>query len=414
MSFESFFFFGTIIVALYMAWTVGANDVANAMGTSVGSKALTFKKAIIVAAIFEFLGSVLVGSHVSETIKSEIIKPEIFANQPQLLIIGMFSALIAAALWLHLATFLGMPVSTTHSIVGAVLGFGLIYKGVGAVEWGKTTEIFLSWVVSPLCGGVLAYLTFSYINKKVLNVDDAIPATIKLAPKMIFIVITILVLSFIYKGLKNLHLNLPFPEALGVAIVIGVIVSIIGGYLIRRMNERTKIPEYEFVEQIFKYLQIMTACYIAFAHGANDVANAIGPAAAVVSLLHTKSVQMSVGVPLWLLILGGFGIILGITMYGYKVIVTIGGNITAMTPSRGFSATFATATTVLVCSKMGLPISTTHTIVGAVIGVGFARGISALNLNIIKNIIFSWIITLPLTAVISLGLFQSFKWIFIK
>lgn len=414
MSFEYFIFFGTIIFGLYMAWNVGANDVANAMGTSVGSKALTFKQAIILAAIFEFAGSVLVGSHVTQTIKSEIVKPSIFKDFPNLLLIGMFSALIATSLWLHLATFLGMPVSTSHSIVGAVIGFGLIYKGFDAISWGKTIEIFLSWLISPLFGAALAFLMFKYINKKVLEVDDAIPAAIRIFPKLIFLVITILVLSFLYKGLENLHLNLSLKYALPFAILIGLIGARIGNLIIHHINQKTNIPEYDFVENIFKYLQILTACYVAFAHGANDVANAIGPVAAVVSIFKTHSVEMQVGVPFWLLVFGGIGIIFGLATYGYNVIKTIGSKITEMTSSRGFAAQFSTATTVLICSKMGLPISTTHTIVGAVIGVGLARGISALDLNVIKNIILSWFVTLPFTSVLSIIIFEIIKYFFVK
>lgn len=415
MDFEFFFLLGTIIITFYMAWNVGANDVANAMGTSVGSKVLTIKQAVIIAAIFEFAGAVLVGSHVSDTIRQGIVNPNIFVNSPDLLIIGMFSALTAAALWLHLATFFGMPVSTTHSIVGAVIGFGLIHAGAGAINWKITIEIILSWFISPLFGGILAYMMFSYINRKVLNVDDAIPAAIKLAPKMIFLVIFILVLSFIYKGLKNLHLNLTFYNASLIAGAVALVSSIIASYFLKHLKNKGNVSEFDFVERIFKYLQILTACYIAFAHGANDVANAIGPAAAVFSTIQTYSVSVkdAIDVPFMLLILGGIGIVVGISTYGYKVIETIGKKITEMTPSRGFSATFGAATTVLVCSRLKLPVSTTHILVGAVVGVGLARGIGALNLNILKNIVSSWVITLPLSAGLSMLIFKVLCRIFI-
>ncbi len=387
-----------------MAWNIGANDVANAMGTSVGSGALSFKQAILCAGIFEFLGAVLVGAHVTSTIRKGILNPESFAGMPDDLAMGMLAALVASGIWLHLASHLGLPVSTTHSIIGGLVGFGLITTGLGSIEWGKVGQIVLSWVVSPLCGGLLAFIMFVFIRNKILDSHHPVTSLKKITPYLVFLVITTLFISFIYKGLKNLHLDLPFFQAFLVASLAGAIAAF-GSKLITRNIAETDDQKLNLrkVEKVFGFLQIMTACYVAFAHGANDVANAIGPLAAIYSIAQSGgSVLMNVSVPLWMLFLGGIGIVIGLATFGYKVIRTIGTNITEITPSRGFSAEFGAATTVLICSKMGLPISTTHTLVGAVIGVGMARGMAALNLKIIRSIFSSWMITIPFTAILSM------------
>jgi len=395
----------SILAGLYTAMNIGGNDVANAMGTSVGSKALTFRQAIIVAAFFEFAGAVLVGSHVTQTIRKGIISPEHFAATPELLVLGMLSALLAAGFWLQISTYLGLPVSTTHSIVGAVMGFGIVANGFGSVDWGKVTEIVISWIISPLAGAAIAYFVFRHVSKRILEAKNPMDEAVGRAPYLAFFVFFILILSFIYKGLKNLHLNLPLHTALLWAFGVSVLLSILVRFIMQRFSQVERDP-IEFVENIFKYLQIMTACYVAFAHGANDVANSIGPLSAIVHILKTHTVQMQVEVPLWILMLGGGGIVMGLAVWGYNVIRTIGGKITEITPTRGFSAEFATATTVLVFSKMGLPISTTHTLVGSVIGVGIARGIAALDLRVIRDIVGSWILTLPAAALMSVIIYQ--------
>lgn len=399
----------SIVAGFYMAWTIGANDVANAMGTSVGSGALTLKQAVIVAAIFEFAGAVLVGSHVTDTIRKGMVDPVIFTANPDVLMIGMLSALIASAIWLQLATHWGLPVSTTHSIVGAVVGFALIAVGTSAISWGKVSQIVGSWVISPLMGGVIACTMFIFIRNRVLDSEHPVAAVKKYAPHLVFVLFAILTLSLVYKGLKNLKLDLPLSQALGAALIVGFIAALIARFFFGKIkssgNEGLSV-ELATVEGAFRKLQIITACYMAFAHGANDVANAIGPLAAIYSISTTHVVSMQVAVPIWILVLGGSGIIIGLATWGYKVIETIGKKITEMTPSRGFSAEFGAATTVLVCSKMGLPISTTHTLVGAVIGVGMARGIASLNLNIIRNIAYSWIITLPVAGVLSILFYE--------
>lgn len=407
----------SIIAGFYMAWTIGANDVANAMGTSVGSGALTLKQAVVVAGIFEFAGAVLVGSHVTDTIRKGMIDPVVFTASPDVLMIGMLSALLASAIWLQLATHWGLPVSTTHSIVGAVVGFALIAVGTSAISWGKVSQIVASWVISPLMGGVIASTMFIFIRNRILDRQHPIVAVKKYTPYLVFILFAILTLSLVYKGLKNLKLDLAMNEALVVAVLVGLIAALIARFFIEKINpiEDGGLPgELAVVESAFRRLQIITACYMAFAHGANDVANAIGPLAAIYSISTTHVVSMQVAVPIWILILGGAGIIIGLATWGYKVIETIGKKITEMTPSRGFSAEFGAATTVLVCSKMGLPISTTHTLVGAVVGVGMARGLASLNLRVVRNIAYSWIITLPIAGLLSILFYELLSTLLLK
>jgi len=377
------------------------------MATVVGSRALTLRRAIIIAGIFEFLGAFLVGSHVTDTVRKGIIDPLFFAPHPELLAYGMFSALLAAALFQHTATFFGYPISTTHTIVGALFGFGLIGAGAGAVNWFKIGIISLGWIVSPLLGALFSFTIFNIIRRLILAKEHPYQATITYTPFFVFLQFTIIVLSVIFKGLKNLRLDLPFALALPIALAVGSLGACITWIMIKRgASVADQKEQYLKVEKIFGHMQIYTACYIAFAHGANDVANAIGPVAAIFSILRTKTIIMQINVPPWILVMGGVGIVAGLSTYGYKVIETIGKKITEITPTRGFSAEFAAATTVLVFSKLGLPISTTHTMVGSVIGIGFARGIATLNLRIIRNIITSWFITVPSAAIITVIIYK--------
>jgi PiT family inorganic phosphate transporter len=348
-----------IVSGFYMAWSIGANDVSNAMGTSVGSKALTLKQAVIIAAFFEFAGAFLVGSHVTDTIRKGMVDPSVFSNSPEVLMLGMLSALLAAAVWLQAATHWGLPVSTTHSIVGAVVGFALVAAGADGINWSKVWQIVASWVISPVMGGVISATVFIFVRNRILDSSAPIKAVKKNAPYLIFVLFSVLTLSMVYKGLKNLKMDLSLYEALGVAIVVGGISAAIGRTLINRVKSDSISPlakELSVVESVFRKLQIITACYMAFAHGANDVANAIGPLAAIFSIIKTRAVSMQVEVPIWILGLGGVGIVIGLATWGYKIIETVGKKITELTPSRGFSAEFGAATTVLVCSKMGMPI----------------------------------------------------------
>jgi inorganic phosphate transporter, PiT family len=414
MTLGLFILVGVLVGGMYMAWAIGANDVANAMGTSVGSGALTLLAAIILAGVLEFGGAVLIGSSVTQTVSKGIVDTAMFdvtgpwgEDGPVMLALGMLCALVAAAAWLHTATHLGLPVSTTHSIVGAVVGIGVASFGFSGVAWGKLLQIVGSWVLSPLLGGVLAFLSFYAIRRLILSHQDPVRATIRAAPYIVAFVVMVMVLSFIYKVLQNRMDAPPLLLAVLAAAGAGAVAGVLTTALTRNMVPAPGTGPYDFVERVFAMLQIATACFVAFAHGANDVANAVGPVAAVVTLYQTgyTTVAATVSVPLWVLVLGGGGIVLGLATLGYKVIATIGKQITEITPTRGFSAEFGAATTVLLASSMGLPISTTHTLVGAVIGVGFARGIGALNLRVIRNIVNSWLATVPVAAVAAASLF---------
>jgi inorganic phosphate transporter, PiT family len=408
---DTFLLSFAVIACIYMACNIGANDVANAMGTSVGSKALTFKQAIMIAAVAEFVGAFFVGGHVSDTIRKGMLDPTVFEAVPYHLVYGMISALIAAALWLHISSYLGWPVSTTHSIVGGVVGFGVIAGGMDVINWGKVGQVVLSWVVSPVMGGVVAFVVFTFISKTVFSKRTPLIYAKNLLPYMVFFVFVILTNAMVYKGLKNLRLDLSFVHALIISLIVGILAFIVTKYLAKKIPYNSSWDlqkQFAETENVFKYLQILTAFYVAFAHGSNDVANAVGPLAAVVAILHDGQVHMKVVMPAWILGLGGGFIVLGLLVWGAKVMATIGEKITELTPSRGFAATFGAATVVLICSKMGLPISTTHTLVGSVIGVGLARGLPTLNLDIIKMIGISWISTIPFTAVIAMLCYKIF------
>ncbi len=415
MDLTTFLLVFAIAACAYMACNIGANDVANAMGTSVGSGSLTLKQAIMVAAVAEFAGAFLVGGHVSQTIRKGMLDVAIFSDAPLHLVYGMIAALVASAIWLHIASALGWPVSTTHSIVGAIVGFGVIAGGVDAVSWGKVGKVVLSWVVSPVMGALCSFLLFRAISKLIFDKKYPHMHTKKVLPYLVFLLFTILSIAMVYKGLKNLHLDLQFSQALAISLVVGFIAFGISKTLVARIADapRDNIhQQLQSTEHVFKYLQAITAFYVAFAHGSNDVANAVGPLAAVVSILKNGSVQMNVEMPMWILALGGVCIVLGLMVWGRKVMETVGKKITEITPSRGFSAEFGAATIVLVCSKMGLPISTTHTLVGSVIGVGLARGLPNLNLAIIQKIIISWFSTVPFTMILSAILFKVFLFVF--
>ncbi|MBD3894636.1 inorganic phosphate transporter [Halomonas sp. ML-15] len=401
----------------FMAWGVGANDVANAMGTSVGSKAITIKQAIIIAVIFEFLGAWLAGGEVTSTIRGGMIDPDLLDGNPELLVYGMLSALLAAAIWLMIASARGWPVSTTHSIVGAIVGFGAVGLGVEAVAWGQVGTIASSWVVSPLLAGSIAFMLFKTVQYLIFEAKDPFAAAKRYVPMYIFLVGFVVAMVTLTKGLTHVGLDLSFGQSLLYATLFGLFLGLLGLLLERRVNPSQPSADDHFgyagVERVFGVLMIFTACAMAFAHGSNDVANAVGPLAAVISVVQSDGVIDSAAlVPWWVLILGGGGIVFGLVTYGHKVIATVGTGITELTPSRGFAATLAAATTVVLASGTGLPISTTHTLVGAVLGVGLARGIAALNLRVIGTIVMSWLITLPAGAGLAIMFFFMFKGIF--
>lgn len=404
------------VFGFFMAWGVGANDVANAMGTSVGSKAITIKQAIVIAILFEFAGAYLAGGEVTATIRKGIIDPGLLSGTPELLIYGMLASLLAAGIWLLVATHFGWPVSTTHSIVGAIVGFAAVGISMDAVSWGKVGKIAASWVVSPLLAGSIAFMLFRSVQNLILEKDDPFANAKRYVPFYMFLVGFIIAMVTLLKGLKHIGLHLTFVQASLWSVVAGIAVLFLGVWMlksVKRDEQADKEFHFTSVEKVFGVLMMFTACAMAFAHGSNDVANAVGPLAAVVAVVESggeiggKSVM-----PAWILLLGGGGIVAGLIMYGHKVIATVGTNITELTPSRGFAATLAAATTVVIASGTGLPISTTHTLVGAVLGVGLARGMAALNMNIVKTIFMSWIITLPAGAALSIFFFFMLKGIF--
>ncbi len=394
-----------IVFGLYMTWGIGANDVANVMGTSVGSGAITVTTAIIIAAIFEFAGAALAGGHVTQTIRKGIIDPSSITQNPEILVFGMLAALLAAAVWLMLASMRGWPVSTTHSIVGAVVGFAIAAIGLEAVNWGKIGQIVASWVVSPVLGGAISFVLMISIRKLILNADHPFEAAKRWGPVYVFLVGFIISLVTIFKGLKHLNIELSAPASFVIATLFGLATAAIGYVLIQRVKvdkDADKDFHYASVEKAFVPMMLFTACGMAFAHGSNDVANGVGPMAAVVGLVQSGGeVAQKSELPIWILLIGGVGIVVGLATYGYKVMRTIGTKITELTPTRGFCATMAAATTVVLASRTGMPVSTTHIAVGGVIGVGIARGIGALDLRVIGGIIMSWIITLPIGGVLA-------------
>lgn len=462
-----------IIAGLYMAWNIGANDVANAMGTSVGSGALTLKQAVVIAALLEFSGAFFFGSHVSETIQTGIVDSQIFNKDPMVLVYGMLSALLAAGVWLQIASYNGWPVATTHCIVGAVVGFGAIVGGLDAIYWENVFFIATSWVLSPLMGALLSYVIFSFLRRQIFYTPNPVEAAKKITPPLVFVVLTMLFLIMFYNGLTNVDLNLNFMQSFGVSVLLGGIASLISFFLVRGIKPPSsklkpheeyhpEIPnqldkakrhlqqmhvlsrgsiqyqisellsevdilseslkkteesgkesaEYAIVEKIFGYLQVISACFMAFAHGANDVANAIGPLSAAIGVLTTGTIAAHSVVPTWALGLGGVGIVFGLATWGWRVIETIGKKITELTPTRGFAAEFGAAATILIASRLGLPISTTHTLVGSVIGVGLARGIEALDLGTMRHIVLSWFMTVPAGAIITIVFFYIIQAIF--
>ena len=403
-------------VGFLMAWGIGANDVANAMGTSVGSKALTIKQAIIIAMIFEFAGAYLAGGEVTSTIRKGIIDASYFVDQPELLVYGMTAALLAAGLWLIIASYFGWPVSTTHSIVGAIVGFSAVGVGVDSVTWSKVGGIIGSWIVTPLISGIIAYFIFMSSQKLIFNTKDPITNAKRYVPFYMFLAGFILSLVTITKGLKHVGLHFSTIEAIILATIVGTSIAVIGKVFVNRVKidpKADKQMHFANVEKIFAVLMIVTACAMAFAHGSNDVANAIGPLAAVVSIVeHNGQITAKAELAWWILPLGGIGIVLGLAIFGKRVMATIGHGITHLTPSRGFAAELAAASTVVIASGTGLPISTTQTLVGAVLGVGMARRIAALNLGVVRNIVISWVFTLPIGAGLSIIFFYMLKSVF--
>ena len=402
-----------VIFGLFMAWGVGANDVANAMGTSVGSGAITIKQAIMIAVVFEFAGAVLAGGEVTATIRKGILDAALFTNEPHLLVYGMLASLLAAAVWLLIASSLGWPVSTTHSIVGAIVGFGAVGVGVDAVAWGKVGKIAASWVVSPVLAGSIAFVLFKSLQNLIIDTDNPFENAKRYVPFYMFLVGFVISLVTIFKGLKHVGLSFDTGTSYSLAIGFGLLVAIVGKMVIHRIHidpNENKDFHFTSMERVFGVLMIVTAAAMAFAHGSNDVANAIGPLAAIYGVIESGGmIGSKSALPVGILLVGGGGIVLGLITYGHKVIATVGTGITQLTPSRGFAATLAAAATVVVASGTGLPVSTTQVLVGAVLGVGLARGMAALDTRVINKIFLSWLITLPAGALMSILFFFAFK-----
>jgi PiT family inorganic phosphate transporter len=404
------------VFGFFMAWGVGANDVANAMGTSVGSRALTVKQAIIIAMIFEFAGAYLAGGEVTSTIRKGIIDPALLSGSPEVLIFGMLSALLAAGIWLLIASSFGWPVSTTHSIVGAIVGFAAVGVGVDAVQWNKVMTIVASWVISPMLAGTIAFLLMQSVQKLILNSAEPFAMAKKYVPVYMLYTGFMIAMVSLMKGLKHIGLEVSVGQSMIYALIFGLIVALIGRYLLKRIQpdpDAEKHNRFGNVERIFAVLMIFTACAMAFAHGSNDVANAVGPLAAVVGTVQSGGeVLQKTTMPPWILLLGGAGIVIGLITLGYRVIATVGKKITELTPTRGFAAELSAATTVVLASGIGIPVSTTHTLVGAVLGVGLTRGIGAINLRAVASIFMSWLVTLPVGAALAIIFFYMFKGIF--
>lgn len=390
------------IFGFYMAWNIGANDVANSMASAVGAKAITIRQAVFIAGILNIVGAVFIGSHVTKTIRKGIVSTDILAD-PHLALIGALSALLAAALWVSFATWKSLPVSTTHSIVGAMIGFGIMAGGFSVINWGKLAAVVLSWVISPVFAMVISYLMFKTIVKFILSKEDPFAQALKLAPYFISMALFVVILSFLFKTPLGKRLAIGTPLALLLALVLAIALGFLAVKILRKFIKKTNLSG---EEEVFRKIQIGTSCYVALAQGANDVANAIGPLAVIYFLVKTGSVGAKVPVPIFLLFFGGIGIACGIGMAGHRVMDTIGRKITTLTNTRGFSVDFAAATTVMVASKMGLPVSTTHAAVGGVMGVGLARGIEAVNFRIIFEIILYWVLTVPAAAITSMVIFK--------
>lgn len=416
MPYETTYLILAGVFGLFMAWGVGANDVANAMGTSVGSKALTIRQAIVIAAIFEFAGAFFAGGAVTSTIASGITDVAVFNHQPTLLIYGMLASLLAAATWLLIATHYGWPVSTTHSIVGAIVGFTAVGVGIDAVRWEKVGYIAISWVISPIMGLIIAFGLFKSVQYLIFNAKDPFIAAKRYIPFYIFTSAFFILMVTLVKGLQYIGLDLSFTEGVLWSLLLSLIGTLISLLFLKRIHHDPSAErEFHFasVEKVFSILMMFTACSMAFAHGSNDVANAVGPVAAIVNIVaHHGTITTTSNASACILFLGAIGIVLGLVMYGHKVILTIGSGITELTPSRGFAATLAASATVIIASGTGLPISTTHTLVGAVLGVGLARGIGAININVMATIFTSWTITLPAGGLLAILVFYILKSIF--
>lgn len=406
IEYQNIYFISAIILGFYMAWNIGANDMANSMASCVGAKAVTLKQAVFIGAFLCLIGAVFVGGHVADTIKKGIIDTGSITNLESI-IKGLLATLLAASIWITFATWRAWPVSTTHSIVGALVGFGLFAAGPDAVNWNKLIGVVISWVSSPIFAGLLAFVFFKIIYRFILSVKDSEAASVRIGPIFIGLTFFLVVMSLLLKSPLCKLWSLTMAESLFYAFLAALLSGFFGFLLVKKA-----VAKGSKVEDVFRFMQIMTSCYIAFSIGANDVANAVGPVAGILSIIRNNAIECQVQVPVKLLAMGGVGIIIGMATWGYRVIATVGSKITELTNSRGFSIDFSAATSVLLASKMGMPVSTTHAVIGAVCGVGLARGLDAVDFRIIKRIFVSWVATLPAAAITCVLLYKLFMWLF--
>jgi PiT family inorganic phosphate transporter len=408
MDIYDIFFYLSLGGGFLMAFNLGANDVANSMASAVGAKAISVRQAVFIAGILNFAGAVLLGSHVTATVSKGIINPSQITD-PKLIMIGMFSALLAAGIWVLIATLTALPVSSTHSIVGAIMGFGLVAGGPDVINWLKMGGVVLSWIISPFAAAAIAFLIFSHIRRTIFFSRRFIHQAKKWGPIWMGFTVSLVVLSFLYKTPVGKKLALPVWQALAITALVSLAVWALGRTWVNRIV-RDETEGAEGVERIFRKLQVGTSCYVALSQGANDVANAIGPVAAIYLIAREHQLLAMAKVPMPVLVLGGLGIATGIAVLGHKVMSTVGDKITRLTNTRGFAVDFGAASTVLAASNMGLPVSTTHAAVGAVVGVGLARGFSAVDFGVLGRIVIYWLLTVPIAAFTSIIIFQILRW----
>ncbi|MEF2145763.1 MAG: inorganic phosphate transporter [Desulfovibrionaceae bacterium] len=411
MDIYDLFFYMSIGAGFLMAFNLGANDVANSMASAVGARAITVRQAIFIAGILNFVGAVLLGSHVTATVSKGIINASEISD-PKLIMVGMFAALLAAGLWVLVSTLTSLPVSSTHSIVGAIMGFGIVAGGPGVVNWLKIGGIVLSWIISPFFAAAIAYFIFTHIRRTILYEKHFIDQARKWAPRWVALTVSLVIFSFLYKTPLGQSLGLHWSMSVLVAVVLSLLVWLGGKYVLRNLVLDPEAGA-EAVEGVFRKMQVGTSCYVALSQGANDVANAIGPVAAIYLIAREHVLLPTAEVPIGILVMGGLGISVGIAVLGHKVMSTVGEKITTLTNTRGFAVDFGAASTVLVASNMGLPVSTTHAAVGGVVGVGLARGFSAVDFRVLGKIVVYWVLTVPIAAFTSIVLFVLLKWLFL-
>mgnify|MGYP000547705601 FL=1 len=411
MNIYDLFFFFSLVAGFLMAFNLGANDVANAMASAVGAKAISVKQAVFIAGTLNFVGAVFLGSHVTATVSKGIINADQIGD-PQIMLVGMLASLLAAAIWVFIATLTALPVSSTHSIIGSILGFGLISMGPGVVNWLVLGGVVLSWIISPFFAAAISFTVFSHIRRFILVHTNFFLQALRWAPIWMALTSALVLLSFLYK--TPIGKQIPVSNGLGLLGII-LLVCLVWFTSKRGINSLMAGADRsaESVEFIFRKIQVGTSCYVALSQGANDVANAIGPVAAIYIISRQHAVLEQAQVPMGILALGGLGIALGIMVFGRKVMATVGTKITSLTNTRGFSVDFGAATTVLAASNLGLPVSTTHAAVGGVVGVGLARGFSAVDFGVLLRIIIYWILTVPIAAFTSIVLYNILSAIFL-